>query len=322
MTDTTTPTAPAPATPPASQPRDFAAAMHARFVAKDGLTAEKRKVLLIPVLLLAISAGLGTAARALPPTWATVVTGTLAVLIGLWGVLAVWAVNCLDPLQGVDWGTADDYEEKVTSGLGQDVRAVLTQAQAQVRRQFPAADRVHLYVPDRLPEHPCTLDTTGCRCAGQRINAAILPHRSHPIIKVGDRLLDDDNSAVLEYVLAHEINHVRRGWKQLRYLQQMVNLSGWLWVGLLVPLPALLVVAPALWVAIITFIWVDEFAADIAARTTGPDGARGYWAMCRAGYPTRTGMARVGGAVLAVLAPLHPPVALRAALADRIAHRP
>ncbi|NEA27620.1 hypothetical protein [Actinomadura bangladeshensis] len=314
---TTSPTAPA-QTPPLQG--DFAEAMHAKYVAKDGLAADKRKVLIIPALLLAAGTGLGAAARTgLPPTWATVVTVTLAALIGVFGVAAVCLLHCHEPLLDVGWNTADTCEEKVASSLSPDVRAALAQAQAQVHRRLPAADRVHIYVPDQLPEHPCTLDTTGCRCAGQRLNAAVLPNRSHPIIKVGDRLLDEP--AALAYVLAHEINNVRRpGYNSASCYRCSPWSAGWRW-GSSSPLPTLAIVAPAVWATTIILNWANEIAADVAARTTGPDAARSYWTMRRTACPTRTGLSRITGAVAAVLAPTHPLMAMRAALADRIAYR-
>jgi hypothetical protein len=58
---TTSPTAPA-KTPLLLG--DFAEAMHAKYVAKDGHKAGKRRILIIPALLLTIGIGLGSAARA------------------------------------------------------------------------------------------------------------------------------------------------------------------------------------------------------------------------------------------------------------------
>jgi hypothetical protein len=314
---TTSPTAPA-KTPLLLG--DFAEAMHAKYVAKDGHKAGKRRILIIPALLLTIGIGLGSAARAgLSPPWATAVTGALAALIAGWTVLAFWVTFLLDPLRDVDWATADTYGQDLTSGLHPDVRAALARAQDQVRRRLPFADRVHLYSPDQLPEHACTLDTTGCNCARRRANAAVLPNRRHPVILVGDRLLNEP--AALAYVLAHEVNHVRRPWLLVYGALQVVTLAGWLGMGLILPWHALVVVAPVVWVATMLLNWVNELAADYAARTTGPDAARAFWTMLRAARPTRTGLSRLTGTVMAVLAPTHPPITLRAALADRIAHR-
>ncbi|MGI5204712.1 hypothetical protein ACQEU6_24410 [Spirillospora sp. CA-108201] len=295
--------------------------MHAKYVVKDGHAASRRRILIVPALLLASGTGLGIAARALlSPTWATVVTGALAAMIGAWAVLGVWVGFRADPLQCVDWATADAYEQQLTTGLHPDTRAALDRAQERIRQRFPAADRVHVYSPDRLPDHHCTLDTTGCDCARMRLNAGVLPNRRHPIIVVGDRVLD--KPAVLAYVLTHETNHVRRPWLQLNHLLAVVGLAGWLSMGLLLPLPALMAVAPVVWAATMLLCWTNELAADAAARTTGPDAARAFWTMCRAAQPTRTGLSRLTGAIAAFLAPTHPPMALRAALADRIAHRP
>ncbi|MEU8346642.1 M48 family metalloprotease [Spirillospora sp. NPDC048832] len=299
---------------------DFAEAMHAKYVAKDGHKASKRRILIIPALLLTVGTGLGAAARAgLPPTWATAATGPLAALVAGWTVLAFWVAFRVDPLRDVDWATADTYEQKLTSGLHPDARAALAHAQDQVRQQLPAAARVHLYSPDQLPSHECTMDTTGCDCARMRVNAAVLPNRRHPVILVGDRLLDEP--AALAYVLAHEINHVRRPWLLVYGALQVITLAGWLGMGLILPWHTLVLVAPVVWVATMLLNWVNELAADIAARTTGPDAARAFWTMTRAARPTRTGLSRLTGTVMAVLAPTHPPITLRAALADRIAHR-
>lgn len=317
MTDTTSPTAPA-ETPSLG---DFAAAMHAKYVAKDGHKATKRMILIVPALLLAVGIGLGAAARAgLPPAWASAVTGTLAALIAGFAGWAVGVAFRADPLRDVDWATADTYEQELTAGLHPDARAVLARAQEQVARLLPAADRVHLYSADGLPKHACTLDTTGCDCARMRVNAAVMPNRRHPVILVGDRLLGEP--AALAYVLAHEVNHVRRPWLLVYQLLQIVTLAGWLVMGLILPLHDLVVVAPVVWAATMTMHWVNELAADYAARTAGRDAARAFWTMLRAARPTRTGLSRLTGGVMAVLAPTHPPVALRAALADRIAHRP
>jgi Zn-dependent protease with chaperone function len=152
-----------------------------------------------------------------------------------------------------------------------------------------------------------------------RVNAAVLPNRRHSVILVGDRLLDEP--AALAYVLAHEVNHVRRPWLLVYGALQVVTLAGWLGMGLILPWHALVVVAPVVWVATMLLNWVNELAADYAARTTGPDAARAFWTMLRAARPTRTGLSRLTGTVMAVLAPTHPPITLRAALADRIAHR-
>jgi Zn-dependent protease with chaperone function len=153
-----------------------------------------------------------------------------------------------------------------------------------------------------------------------RFNAAVLPNRRHPIIVVGDRLLEQP--AALAYVLAHERNHVRRPWLQVYFLLQLVIVAGFPGMGLVLPWRVLVIVAPAVWAATMLLSWVNELAADVAARTTGPEGARSFWAMRRAARPTRTGLSRLTGALATVLAPTHPPMALRAALADRIAHRP
>ncbi|TDD58419.1 hypothetical protein E1293_46990, partial [Actinomadura darangshiensis] len=258
--------------------------MHAKYVAKDAHAAGKRKILIIPALLLAIGTGLGTAARAgLPPTWATAVTGTLTALIAAWALLGVIVGFRIDPLRDLDWTTADDYEQQLTTGLHPDTRAALARTQDQVRRRFPAADRVHIYRPDRLPEHACTLDTTGCDCVRMRFNAAIMPNRRHPIIVVGDRLLEQP--AALAFVLAHETTHIRRPWLQVHFLMQAVTLAGWLGMGLLLPWHALAVAAPAVWAATMVVNWANELAADIAARTTGPDAARSFWTMLPALRP-------------------------------------
>ncbi|TMR30881.1 M48 family metalloprotease [Actinomadura geliboluensis] len=295
--------------------------MHAKYVAKDGHKASKRRILIVPILLLTVGIGLGAAARAgLSPTWASTVTGALAALIAGWSVWALWVAFRVDPLRDVDWATADTYEQELTFGLHPDARAALARAQDQVRRRLPFADRVHLYSPDQLPKHDCTLDKTGCDCARMRVNAAVLPNRRHPVILVGDRLLDE--AAALAYVLAHEVNHVRRPWLLVYGALQVVTLAGWLGMGLVLPWHVLVVVAPVVWVATMLLSWVNELAADIAARTTGPDAARAFWTMLRAARPTRAGLSRLTGAVMAVLAPTHPPITLRAALADRIAHRP
>lgn len=295
--------------------------MHANYVAKDAHKVGKHKILIVPLMLLTIGAGLGAAARVgLSPTFASAVTGTLAALISAWTVLAVSVTFRVGPLRDVDWATADTYEQQLTTGVNPDTRAALAGIQDAVRKRFPAADRVHLYSPDRLPEHACTLDTTGCDCARIRFNAAVLPSLQHPVILVGDRLLE--HPAALAYVLAHEVNHVRRPWLHVSLLLQAVTLAGWLVMGLLLPVPALGIVAPAVWATTIVLNWVNELAADIAARPTGPDAARSFWTMRRAARPTRTGRARLTGALTAVLAPTHPPMALRAALADHIAHRP
>ncbi|MGI5206208.1 M48 family metalloprotease [Spirillospora sp. CA-108201] len=295
--------------------------MHAKYVAKDGHKASKRRILIVPALLLAVGIGLGAAARAgLSPAWASTVTGALAALIAGWAVSAVCVTFRASPLRGVDWTTADAYEQELTSGLHPDVRAALARAQDHVRRRLPFADRVHLYSPEHLPEHACALDTTGCDCARMRVNAAVMPNRRHPVIVVGDRLLD--KPAALAYVLAHEVNHVRRPWLLIYGVLQVVILAGWLGMGLILPWHTLVVAAPVVWVTTMLLSWVNEIAADIAARTTGPDAARAFWTMLRAARPTRTGLSRLTGAVMAVLAPTHPPITLRAALADRIAHRP
>jgi Zn-dependent protease with chaperone function len=314
---TTSPTAPAKASPLLG---DFAEAMHARYVAKDGHKASKRRILIVPALLLAVGIGLGAAARAgLSPTWASMVTGVLAALIAGWAVSAFWVAFRVDPLRDVDWATADTYEQELTSGLHPDARAALARAQDRVRGRLPCADRVHLYSPDQLPEHACTLDTTGCDCARMRVNAAVLPNRRHPVILVGDRLLDEP--AALAYVLAHEVNHVRRPWLLVHGALQVITLAGWLGMGLILPWHTLVIVAPVVWAATMLLSWVNELAADVAARPTGPDAARSFWTMRRAARPTRTGLSRLTGTVTALLAPTHPPMALRAALADRIAHR-
>lgn len=295
--------------------------MHAKYVAKDGHKAGKRMILIVPALFLAIGIGLGSAARAgLSPALASTVTCALAALITGWTVSAFWVAFRASPLKDLDWATADTYERELTSDLHPDVRAVLARAQEQVARLLPAADRVHLYSPDRLPDHECTLGTTGCDCARMRVNAAVMPNRRRPIILVGERLLDQPST--LAYVLAHEVNHIRRPWLLVHSALQVVIVAGWLGMGLVIPWHTLVVVAPAVWVATMAVNWVNELAADYAARSVGPDAARAFWTMARAARPTRTGWARLTGTVMAVLTPTHPPMTWRAALADRIAHRP
>ena len=316
---TTSPTAPA-KTPP--QQRDFAEAMHALYVVKDGHAAAKHRALIIPAVLLVFGGGIGSAARMLlPPAWAVPATGLLAVLLTAWAVLAACLSYQTGPLQRVDWDTADDYQQRLIAGLSPDARTILARVQQQIRRRFPAAQGVHLYCPDRLPEHECTIDAGGCDCVRMRVNAGVLPNRTRPIIVVGDRVLAEP--AALSYVLAHETNHTRRPWRQLHSLQQVLFLAGWLSMGLTLPWRTLAIVAPAVWLTALALNWANELAADIAAaRATGPTAARAYWTMLRAARPTRTGLSRLTGAVMAVLAPTHPPMTWRAALADRIAHRP
>lgn len=315
---TTSPTATAEAPP---QRRDFATAMHDLYVAKDAHKAGKLRILIVPVLHLAIGIGLGAAARAaLSPALASTVSAAVAALIAGWTVSSVYRTFRIGSLRNVDWATASDCEHKITCGLHPDTRAVLARAQRQILQRFPAASRVHLYSPDRLPEHDCTLDTTGCDCARLRVNAAVMPSRRHPIILVGERLLDQPST--LAYVLAHEVNHIRRPWPLVHGLILVIMMAGWLGMGLILPWRALVVAAPVVWVATMLLSWVNEIAADYAARSTGPDAARAYWTMLRAARPTRTGWARLTGAVMAVLAPTHPPIRWRAALADRVAHRP
>ncbi|MFG1858478.1 M48 family metalloprotease [Actinomadura geliboluensis] len=294
--------------------------MHELYVAKDAHKAGKRRILIVPVAHLAIGIGVGTAARAaLSPAVASTVTTAAAALIAGWTVSSVYRTFRNGSLRNVDWATAPVYEQNLTSGLHPDTRAVLARAQRQILQRSPAASRVHLYSPDQLPEHDCTLDTTGCDCARMRVNATVMPSRRHPVLVVGDRLLDQP--AALAYVLAHEVNHVRRPWPLVYGLILVIMMAGWLGMGLVLPWRTLVVVAPVVWAATMTMSWVNELAADYAARPTGPDAARAYWTMLRAARPTPTGWARLTGAVMAVLTPTHPPITLRAALADRIAHR-
>ncbi|MEU4827744.1 hypothetical protein AB0H37_38270 [Actinomadura sp. NPDC023710] len=306
MTDTTSAAAPVQTSPGQRSFAEAMHAMHAKYVAKNGYKAGKHKAWLIPALHLAGGAVLGGACRMLlSPMWAAAVTGALTALVGAWAVLAVCMIFRVGLLRGVDWATADDYEQQLIAGLDPDARAALTHAQHQVLRRFPAAASVHVYRPDQLPGHRCTLDTAGCDCARSRFNAAVLPNRRHPVIVVGDRLLDQP--AALAYVLAHETNHVRRPWLQVFLLLQLVSLGGWAVLGLMLPWPTLLTAAPALWGATLLLRWTNEFAADIAARTTGPDAARQFWTMLRAVRPASTGLSRLSTATVAVLAPSHPP---------------
>lgn len=315
---TTSPTSKAPALP---QRRDFGEAMHAKYVAKDGHKASKRRILIVPALFLTVGIGLGSAARAaLSPTLASTVTIALAALFAGWTVSSVYTTFRYGALRKVDWPSAYVYEQRLISGLPPDTRAVLARAQRQILQRFPSASRVHLYSPDQLPKHDCKLDTTGCDCARMRVNAAVMPSRRHPVIVVGDRLLAEP--AALEYVLAHEANHVRRPWLLVYGLMLVIMLAGWLVMGLVLPGDVLVVVAPIVWVATMLLSWANELAADYAARSVGPDAARAFWTMLRAARPTRTGWSRLTGTVMAVLAPTHPPIRWRAALAERIAHRP
>ncbi|MFI0484330.1 hypothetical protein [Actinomadura sp. 9N215] len=293
--------------------------MYARFVANHHHeAAAKRKIPIVPALILTSGAVVGGAARmGLPPSWATAVTGALAVLVGAWAVLVVYVNHLGDPLPGVDWSSADDYEQRLVADLRPVARTVLTRTQDRVRRRLPAAEGVHVYCLDRPPEHQCALDTTGCDCARTRLYAAVLPNRRHPIILVGDRLLEQPTA--LAYALAHEAHHVRRPWRQVAIAVQLVSLAGWLGMGLILPPRALVVAAPTVWMATLLLNWISELAADAAASTAEPDAARGFWRMLRAALPAPTGRAQLTTAVIAVLGPTHPPMALRAALAARIA---
>lgn len=296
--------------PPAADLRDFAAAMHARFIAKNVRGAGQRLTLIIPVVQVAVGAVIGGAARMmLPPAWAALVTCALAALVGAWAVTGVRTLRRNGLVQDVDWETAASYEEQLLDGLPANVRGILARTRGRVRRHLPPGTEIHVYCPGEVPE----------RRALMRVNAAVAPAgEQHAVILVGDRLLA--SPPALAYALTHEVNHLRRSWRRVVAVLQVIAVGGWIALGLAVPLHALLVAAPALWAMSIAARWADEFAADAAARSTGRDAARAYWSLLRAAR-ARTGLSRLTGAVAAVLAPTHPPVTLRAALAVRAGSR-
>ncbi|WP_395108109.1 hypothetical protein [Actinomadura sp. SCN-SB] len=286
---------------------------------KTALRGQALGALLLPIMLLLVGAGLGTLIRALTsPTVGTVVTVSAAAALTAVIVVATVLAHWSGPDPRIDWATAAPYQQRLTEGLPDQVRHLLTAAQARVQRHRPAALDVYLFSPRALDEHAriCTLDTGyGCPCWVVRINACVAPARSHPVLVVGDRLLTQPDA--LAFVLAHEVHHARRPWWALRLALGGPVLLGWLPLGLAVPGRHLLVIAPAVWAVTMLLRWIDELAADVAAaRTTAPGTARTWWALYRESRPKPQRRARQ--LFFQVLAPAHPPVTLRAALTTRI----
>jgi len=332
MSDTAPTTPPAPSTPPHDQQpaertgappegelRDFAEVMQQAFI--TAARGQTRGALLLPVLLLMAGAGLGTLIRALTsPIAGTVVTVSAAVALTVAIVAVTVIAHRSSPDPRIDWATAASYQRRLLEGLPDQVRSLLTAAQAKLLWQRPAALDAYPFSPRMGDKHAtiCTFDTErGCSCWAVRINACVIPSRSHPVLVVGDRLLA--HPAALAFVLAHEVHHTRRPWFGLGIALRGPALIGWLPLALAVPGSRLPVIAPAVWAITMVLRWIDELAADVAAaRTASPGTARAYWELCRASEPKPSRWARTLQPLMYLLAPVYPPTALRAALTTRI----
>ncbi|WP_067460703.1 hypothetical protein [Actinomadura macra] len=270
-----------------------------------------------PLVLLPVGGGIADLLGALPHSMGTVLSAVLAAAVVVGIVLAERKEHRTGP-NGVDWATATAYQHQLMADQPPETRAVLGDVQRTLRRRFRAADGVYLYVmrPDADHEQVCTIDNGGCPCARMRLSAALIPYRRRPLVVFGERLLAEPEMAA--FVLAHEAHHARRMSRTLRRMLGAPLLAGWLALGLTVPPHLLALVAPAVWAVATGVQWADELAADVAAaRGTGPDVARQYWALVRSARTRPHGVSRVLTVVARLFSP-HPPFSLRAALTARI----
>ncbi|MFF5264643.1 hypothetical protein ACFY4C_37445 [Actinomadura viridis] len=273
--------------------------------------------LLVPLMFLLVGAAAGWGIRALAPAWTAVLPA--AVFMGLAVVAIVREYWTGGPLKRVDWSTADAYEQQLAERLSAASHEALLQARDAVLRNRPTAVQAHFYEM-RFSAHQQVCTGRGCPCFETRFNAAVLPARARPVIVIGDLLLAEPAAA--RYVLAHEAHHIRRPWMHIRLALSVPAMAGWLALGLLTPPDLLIVLAPVLWVVILAVQWVDELAADVAAaRATGRHEARSFWNLLQAMRRSSSRWQRVIATVLTTMAPMHPPIALRAAIADRFTRR-
>ncbi|MGH3238801.1 MAG: hypothetical protein ACRDNL_00375 [Spirillospora sp.] len=314
MTDTTSLPKPSRTTKPAL--RSFEDAMRLR---TQTAMASVLLALIAPLVLLPVGYGARALLGLLPSPVGAVLSIAVAAAAVAGVVLGAVIGYRTGPLMNVDWATADDYEREVTEPLGDDVRVVLADAQRKVRGRTRHAVGAHLYVMRPLPPHreeTCTIDAGGCACAQMRLSAALVPSRLHPVLVIGERLLNAPT--LLAFVLAHEAHHARRASRTLNLLVGMPSVAAWLAVGLAVPSRLLLIASAALWLSTAAAHWGDELRADIAAvRAVGPAAARDYWTAVQDARPRQSSADKALHVIMWLLAP-HPPIPVRAALAARI----
>jgi hypothetical protein len=207
----------------------------------------------------------------------------------------------------VDWETADRYLQDRFNALKEHNPRAASRIHGGMSgaRGALGADAAYLYVME------CRCGEQGasphCKCETMRRTAGIV-RLQYPVVAVGDLLLASDQ---LDFVLVHELHHMRAFWRRLRLLWLMLLTTGWLLITLLTPLPWTMSSVVALWTLLMGWSWAEEIACDRAALRSNPRMGVQYFRAILAAQSAAIKALPWWRRLTLLALPIHPPLRLR-----------